>query len=164
MKLRIVKTYSMKLAEIEKNWILVDAKDLVLGRVASEVSMLLRGKRKVRYTPHMDCGDYVIVINADKVALTGRKSELKDGKIYYKHTGYPGGLKETTAGKILAGKTPGKVMRKAVERMITSNPLGNKQMSNLFVYVGSEHPHAAQQPVLHDFASKNSKNTIRKAN
>ena len=163
MKLRIVKTYSMKLAEIEKNWILVDAKDLVLGRVASEVSMLLRGKNKVKYTPHMDCGDYVIVINAEKVALTGKKSELKDGKIYYRHTGFPGGLKETTAGKMLAGKTPEKVMRKAVERMITRNPLGNKQMSNLFVYAGEEHPHAAQKPTLYDFASKNSKNTIRKA-
>ncbi len=159
-----MRTYTTKLADIDKRWVLIDATDLVLGRLASEISMILRGKNKVTYTPHMDCGDYVVVINADKVALTGNKGERKDGKIYYRHTGFPGGIKETTAGKILEGKHPERVLIQAVKRMITRNALGDRQMSHLFAYSGSEHPHAAQQPVTYDFANKNSKNIRKKAN
>ena len=159
-----MRTYTTKLADIDKRWVLIDATDLVLGRLASEISMILRGKNKVTYTPHMDCGDYVVVINADKVALTGNKGERKDGKIYYRHTGFPGGIKETTAGKILEGKHPERVLIQAVKRMITRNSLGDRQMSHLFAYSGSEHPHAAQQPVTYDFANKNSKNIRKKAN
>ena len=157
-KIIAVKTYTMKLGEIQKNWILIDAQNLVLGRLASEISMILRGKNKVKYTPHMDCGDYVVVVNADKIALTGNKGARKDGKIYYRHTGFPGGIKETTAGKILEGKHPERVLKQAVKRMITRNPLGSKQMSHLFVYSGPDHPHAAQQPLSHDFGAKNLKN------
>ena len=159
-----MRTYTTKLADIDKRWILIDATDLVLGRLASEISMILRGKNKVTYTPHMDCGDYVIVVNADKIALTGNKGERKDGKIYYRHTGFPGGIKETTAGKILEGKHPQRVLIQAVKRMITRNSLGDQQMSHLFAYAGSEHPHAAQQPVKYDFANKNSKNIRKRAN
>jgi large subunit ribosomal protein L13 len=152
------KTYSAKPAEINKSWLLIDAKDLVLGRLASEVAKILRGKNKPTFTPHMDCGDNVIIINARAVKLTGRKSDRKDGKIYYRHTGYPGGIKETTAGKILEGRYPERVIEYAVKRMITKNNLRNKQMSNLHIYAGESHPHEAQKPIFYDFANKNPKN------
>jgi large subunit ribosomal protein L13 len=150
-----MKTYSARPAEIEKKWILIDAEEVVLGRLAVQVANLLRGKHKTTYTPHMDCGDNVIVINAGKVKLTGKK--LSD-KIYYWHTGYPGGIKQRTAGQILEGKQPDRVVRKAIERMVPRGPLGRQQMKNLRVYAGAEHPHEAQNPSVLDFAAKNSKN------
>ena len=150
-----MKTYSAKASEIEKKWFVIDADGLVLGRLASQIAMILRGKHKTTYTPHMDCGDNVIVVNAEKVAMTGRK--LSDKK-YYWHTGYPGGIKERTAGQILDGKHPERVIMKAVERMITRNRLGRQQLKNLRVYTGAEHPHEAQQPEVLDIAARNPKN------
>lgn len=154
-----MKTYSAKASEIEKKWLVIDAENVVLGRLAAEVAKILRGKHKATYTPHMDDGDNVIIINADKVHLTGRKANTKDGKFYYRHTGFPGGIKQTTAGKLLASKYPERVVKQAVRRMITRNPLGDKQFSNLYVYAGTEHPHAAQKPAEYNFAAKNSKNS-----
>lgn len=148
-------TYATKASDIERKWYVLDAEGVVLGRLAAEVSKLLRGKHKPSYSPNLDCGDYVIVINADKVKLTGKK--LTDKK-YFKHTGWIGGIKETTAGKILAGRFPERVIIKAVERMISRNPLGRQQMTKLKVYAGSEHPHTAQNPEVFDIAAKNSKN------
>ncbi len=150
-----MKTYSAKPAEVEKKWYLVDAEGVVLGRLASVIAKVLRGKHKPTFTPHIDCGDNVIVINADKVKLTGKK--LSD-KVYYRHTGYPGGLKERVAGKVLEGAHPERVVTKAVERMITRNKLGSQIMTNLRVYAGTEHPHAAQSPEVLDVASMNPKN------
>jgi large subunit ribosomal protein L13 len=150
-----MKTYSAKPAEVEKKWVLIDAEGVVLGRLASIVAMRLRGKHKPTFTPHVDCGDNVIVINAEKVKLTGRK--LAD-KAYYRHTGHPGGIKEARAGAILESKHPHRVITKAVERMISRNPLGRKQMKNLRVYAGTEHPHEAQKPEVLDLAAMNPKN------
>ena len=150
-----MKTYSAKPAEIEKKWFLVDAQDVVLGRMAVRIANILRGKHKTTYTPHMDCGDNVIVINADKVRLTGKK--LAD-KIYYWHTGHPGGIKERTAGQILGGRHPERVVEKAVERMVPRGPLGRQQMRNLRVYAGAEHPHEAQAPTVLDVGAENPKN------
>ncbi len=150
-----MKTYSARPADIEKQWILIDAEEVVLGRLAVQVANLLRGKHKTTYTPHMDCGDNVIVINAGKIKLTGKK--LSD-KIYYWHTGYPGGIKQRTAGQILEGKQPDRVVRKAIERMVPRGPLGRRQLKNLRVYAGAEHPHEAQNPSVLDFAAKNPKN------
>ena len=150
-----MKTYSAKPDEIVRKWFIVDAEDLVLGRMASQIALRLRGKHKPMYTPHMDCGDNIIVINAEKVKLTGRK--LSD-KIYYWHTGHPGGIKSRTAGAILEGDHPERVVIKAVERMISRNPLGTQQMRKLHVYAGPEHPHDAQQPEVLDIAAMNSKN------
>jgi large subunit ribosomal protein L13 len=153
-----MKTYSMKESEVDKKWLLIDATDIILGRLASEAAMILSGKRKPTYTPSQDCGDNIIIINADKIRLTGNKAALKDGKIYYRHTGYFGGIKETTAGKMLAGKNPQRVVEKAIERMLSSSTMGRKRLSNVYVYAGDAHPHGAQQPVVLDFASINSKN------
>ncbi len=153
--LNSMKTYTMTPAEVDKKWHLVDADGLVLGRMASIIANIVRGKHKPGYTPHMDCGDHVVVINAEKVKLTGKK--LTD-KIYYWHTGYPGGIKERTAGKILGGKHPERVILKAVERMVPRGPLGRDQMRNLRVYAGAAHPHEAQQPVPLDIAAMNPKN------
>ncbi len=150
-----MKTYSAKPTEVEKQWILIDASDLVLGRLASLIAMRLRGKHKPMFTPHIDCGDHVVVVNADKVALTGKK---KADKIYYRHTGYPGGIKSTKAGQVLEGKFPERVLLKAVERMLPRGPMGRKQFSNLRVYAGEEHPHEAQEPKLLDVAKLNPKN------
>ncbi len=150
-----MKTFSARPADIDKKWILVDADGVVLGRMASQIALILRGKHKPSYTPHMDCGDNVVVINAGKVHLTGKK--LKD-KIYYRHTGYPGGIKERRAGEILAGKHPERVVQKAIERMIPSGPLGRRQLKNLRVYAGAEHPHEAQNPEVVDIAARNPKN------
>ena len=151
-----MKTFSLKPADVDKKWIIVDAEGLVVGRLASIVAMRLRGKHKPTYTPHVDDGDNVIIVNAEKVVLTGRKREQKT---YYWHTGYPGGIKERKAGQILNGRFPERVLEKAVERMIPRGPLGRKQMGNLKVYAGPEHPHAAQQPKPLDIASLNRKNT-----
>ena len=150
-----MKTYSMKASEIDKKHYVVDAEGLVLGRMAAVIATVLRGKNKPTYTPHMDCGDHVIVINAEKIVLTGNK--LTDKK-YYRHTGYPGGIRERTPEKILESKRPGEVIEKAVQRMLPRGPLGRQQFSNLRVYVGSEHPHEAQQPETLDIAGMKSKN------
>ncbi|RYE06320.1 MAG: 50S ribosomal protein L13 [Rickettsiaceae bacterium] len=153
-----MKTYSAKPSEIKKKWWVIDAKDVILGRLASEVAKILRGKNKPTFTPHMDCGDHVIIINAEKVHLTGNKLDRKDGKIYYRHTGFPGGIKETTAGKMREGRYPERLIKMAVSRMLTRNVLSSKQISNMHVYAGAEHPHTAQKPELYDFASMNRKN------
>jgi len=151
-----MKTYSAKPSEVERKWILVDAEDAVLGRLAAAVATRLRGKHKPVYTPHIDCGDTVVVINAEKVKLSGRKM---DNKVYYRHTGYPGGIKSTTPREILEGKYPERVIEEAVRRMIPKGPLGRKQLRNLKVYAGSDHPHASQQPERLDLAALNAKNT-----
>ncbi len=150
-----MKTYSAKPSEVVKTWFVVDAEGVVLGRLASQVSKILRGKHKPSYTPHIDCGDNVIIVNAKKVRLTGKK--LAD-KIYYRHTGHPGGIKARTAGEILEGKHPERVVIKAVERMVPHGPLGRQQMKNLRVYAGAEHKHEGQQPVPLDIAAMNPKN------
>lgn len=150
-----MKTYSAKPGEVDKKWLIVDAEGVVLGRLASLIATRLRGKHKPLYTPHIDCGDNVIVINADKVKLTGRK--MTD-KVYYRHTGHPGGIKQATPKQILEGRFPERVIEKAVERMIPRGPLGRQQMRNLKVYAGTDHPHEAQKPEVIDMASLNSKN------
>lgn len=152
------KTYTATPADIEKGWCVVDAEGLVLGRLASIIANRLRGKHKPGYTPHMDCGDNVIVVNAEKVLLKGNK---RTAKTYYWHTGYPGGIKSRTADKILDGKHPERVIIKAVERMIPRGPLGRRCMKHLHVYAGASHPHEAQQPATLDVASMNPKNTAR---
>src|SRR3974390_3376322 len=151
-------TYSAKASEIEKKWVLIDAEGLVVGRVASLVALRLRGKHKPSYTPHMDCGDNVIVVNAAKVLLTGAKLNKKEN---YWHTGYIGGIKERKAGEVINGRFPERVVEKAVERMLPRGPLGRKQLANLRVYKGAEHPHAAQNPEKVDVASMNRKNVRR---
>ncbi len=151
-----MKTYTAKPADIEKKWILIDAEGVVLGRLASIIAMRLRGKHKATYTPHMDMGDNVIVINADKVQLTGNK---RADKTYYWHTGHPGGIKQRTAGQLLEGKFPERVVEKAVQRMLPGGPLSRKQMKNLRVYAGTTHPHEAQNPEVLDVKSMNPKNT-----
>jgi len=152
-------TKFLKTADVEKKWILIDAEGVVVGRLATFVAMRLRGKHRPDYTPHIDCGDNVIIINADKVHFTGKK---RSDKIYYRHTGYVGGIKETTAGKILDGRFPDRVMRKAVQRMLPKeSPLARKQLSNLRVYAGAEHEHTAQNPEVIDFKSVSEKNVKR---
>ncbi len=150
-----MKTFSAKAADIEKKWFVIDADGLVLGRLATLVAIRLRGKHKPIFTPHVDCGDNIIVINADKVKLTGNKALQK---VFNWHTGYAGGVKGRTQGEILAGKHPERVVYKAVERMITRNNLGRAQMGNLRVYPGTVHPHEAQQPEVLDVAAMNPKN------
>lgn len=150
-----MKTYSMKPAEVQKKWFVVDAESLVLGRMAVVIANTLRGKNKPGYTPHVDCGDNVVVVNAEKVALTGKK--LTD-KLYHRHTGYPGGIKTRTARQILSGKKPEDVIMLAVQRMLPRNTLARKQLTNLKVYAGTEHPHGAQQPEPLDIGAMNSKN------
>jgi large subunit ribosomal protein L13 len=148
-------TYSAKPAEVEKKWVVIDAAGLVVGRLASLVAMRLRGKHLPTYTPHVDCGDNVIIINAKKAVLTGRKLQQK---VYYHHTGYIGGIKERTAKAIMEGRFPERILEKAVERMLPRGPLGRRQLSNLRVYAGPEHPHAAQNPEPVDIAAMNRKN------
>jgi large subunit ribosomal protein L13 len=150
-----MKTYSAKPNEVEKKWVLIDAEDVVLGRLASTVANILRGKTKPQYTPHIDVGDHVVIINADKVKLTGNK--LADKKFFW-HTGFPGGIKERTIEQILGGRYPERVIQKAVERMMPRGPLGRAQLKKLRVYAGTEHPHEAQQPEVLDFAARNPKN------
>ena len=150
-----MKTFSASPADIEKKWILIDAEGLVVGRLAAIIASRLRGKHKASFTPNMDCGDNVIVINADKVQLTGNKRQDN----HYWHTGYPGGIKSRTKEQILDGKHPERVLTLAVKRMLPSNRLSRKIMTNLRVYGGSDHPHQAQAPEILDVRSMNSKNT-----
>lgn len=151
-----MQTYSAKPSEVTKKWLVIDAEGVVLGRLASHVANLLRGKHKTIFTPHIDTGDHVVVINADKVKLTGKK--LKN-KIYYRHTGHAGGIKAATPEFILSSKYPERVIEKAVERMMPKeSPLARQQLGKLRVYGGNEHPHTAQQAEVYDFASKNPKN------
>lgn len=150
-------TASAKPADVTKKWILIDADGLVVGRLASIVANRLRGKHKAQFSPHVDCGDNVIVINAEKVRFTGRKATQK---VYYRHTGYPGGIKEVRADKLLEGRFPERVIEKAVERMIPRGPLGRRQMRNLRVFKGPDHPHAAQNPEILDVAAMNRKNKV----
>jgi len=151
-----MKTFSATPADIEKKWILIDAEGVVLGRLASIVANRLRGKHKPTFTPSMDMGDNVIVINAAKVQLTGKK---RSDKVHYWHTGYPGGIKSRTAGQILESEHPERLVVKAVQRMLPGGKLSRKQMTNLRVYAGAEHPHAAQNPEVLDVKSMNPKNT-----
>src|SRR5436309_1015076 len=150
-----MKTFSAKPSDIDKKWLLIDAEGLVLGRLASLIAMRLRGKHKPSYTPHMDCGDHVVVVNAEKVQLTGNKAAAD---IFYWHTGYPGGIKGRSKGQILVGKHPERVIEKAVERMVPRGPLGRQVMRNLRVYAGPDHPHTAQAPEKLDIAAMNRKN------
>ncbi|MDB5474684.1 MAG: rplM [Phenylobacterium sp.] len=149
-------TASLKPAEVEKKWIVIDAKDAVVGRLASFIAMRLRGKHRPDYTPHVDCGDFVVVLNADKVKFTGRKLQ---NKIFYWHTGHPGGVKQRTAGQILEGKYPERILEKAVERMLPKeSPLARKQLTHLRIYNSDTHPHEAQNPETIAFADLNAKN------
>ncbi|MEE4205347.1 MAG: 50S ribosomal protein L13 [Erythrobacter sp.] len=157
MKALSKQTRSIKPAEVEKKWHLIDAEDLVVGRLASIIANILRGKTKPSFTPHVDCGDHVVVINVDKVKFTGKKTQ---DKRYYKHTGYIGGIKETSPAKVLEGRFPERVLEKAVERMIPRGPLGRQQMKALHLYAGTEHPHAGQDPQVLDVASMNRKNKV----
>ncbi len=150
-----MKTYAAKPKEVEKKWVIVDAEGVVLGRLASIIATRLRGKHKPSFSPHVDCGDNVVVINADKVRLTGNK---KDADLFFWHTGYPGGIKSRSKGQILEGKHPERVVEKAVERMLPKGPMGRRVFKNLRVYPGIEHPHEAQKPEILDVASMNSKN------
>ncbi|MBA2127645.1 50S ribosomal protein L13 [Hyphomicrobium methylovorum] len=148
-------TYVAKPATVEKKWVLIDAEGLVVGRLAALIATRLKGKHKPIYTPHVDCGDNIVVINAEKVVFTGAKRE---DKVYYKHTGYPGGIKERSPRQILEGKTPERIVEKAVERMLARGPLQRQLMRNLRVYKGGEHPHTAQNPEQLDVAKLNRKN------
>ncbi|MDB5424084.1 MAG: rplM [Phenylobacterium sp.] len=149
-------TASLKPADVEKKWIVIDAENAVVGRLASFIAMRLRGKHRPDYTANVDCGDFVVVVNADKVKFTGRKLA---NKIYYWHTGHPGGVKERTAGQILGGKYPERILEKAVERMLPKeSPLARKQMTHLRIYNAPEHPHEAQNPETIAFADLNAKN------
>jgi len=150
-------TRSLKPAEVQKDWVLIDADGLVLGRLASLVAMRLRGKHKPQFTPHVDCGDHVVIVNARKVRVTGNKAEQS---VFYWHTGFPGGIKGRSIRERLDSRFPERVLEKAVERMITRGPLGRKQMRNLHVYAGAEHPHAGQQPKSLDVAAMNRKNKV----
>ena len=150
-----MKTYSAKPSEIEKKWFVVDAEGVVLGRLATILALRLRGKHKPIFTPHMDTGDNIIVINAEKVKITGKKG---DQSIFHWHTGYPGGIKERTQNEILASKFPNRVLENAVRRMLPKNTMGRNVLKNLKVYAGSEHPHAAQNPTVLDVAGMNAKN------
>lgn len=154
-----MKTYNAKMAEVEKKWVVIDGEGLVVGRLASIVANRLRGKHLPTYTPNVDCGDNVIIVNAEKVVFTGRKRENKK---YYWHTGHPGGIKDRTAAQLLDGRFPERVVKKAVQRMLPKeSPLARQQLGNLKVYAGPEHPHDAQQPEKLDIAAMNPKNTLR---
>jgi large subunit ribosomal protein L13 len=149
-------TFSAKPAEIEKKWVMIDAKGLIVGRLATIVARRLRGKHLPIFTPHVDCGDNVIIINAEHAVFTGKKREKK---VYYRHTGYIGGIKERTAKSIFEGKFPQRILEKAVERMLPHGPLGRRQLGNLRVYAGPDHPHAAQNPEPLDIAALSRKNS-----
>ena len=151
-----MKTFNIKPADVKKEWLVIDADGLVLGRLASLIAMRLRGKHLPTFTPNVDCGDQIVVVNAEKVRLTGNKAR---DSIFYWHTGHPGGIKGLSQGAILAGKHPERVIEKAVERMLPRGPLGRQQLSNLRVYNGPEHPHEAQQPTKLDVAALNRKNS-----
>ncbi len=150
-------THSLKPAAVQKAWTLIDAEGLVLGRLATIVANLLRGKHKPQFTPHVDCGDHIVIINAEKIVVTGAKDEQK---IFYWHTGYPGGIKGRTVRERLESRHPERVVEKAIERMITRGPLGREQMRSLHVYAGPEHPHGGQQPQALDVKAMNRKNSL----
>jgi large subunit ribosomal protein L13 len=150
-----------KQKEVQKSWLLMDAKDAVLGRLASAIAKILKGKHKPGYVPYLDCGDNVIVINAEKVHLTGKKTDPKLGKVYYRHTGYPGGIKEDSASGILGGRYPERVLEMAILRMLKKTPQRKSLMSNLRLYAGESHPHEGQCPTFYDFANINPKNVKR---
>ena len=151
-----MQTYSAKASEIRKKWVLIDGEGLVVGRLAAIIATRLRGKHKPMYTPHLDCGDNVIVINAEKVLLTGNK---RQDQVYHYHTGYIGGIKERSPEHYLSGKSPQRVVENAVRRMLPRGPLGKHQFAHLRVYAGPDHPHAAQQPEVLDIAAMNPKNS-----
>ena len=153
-----MKTFSLKKEEIKKNWVLIDAKDIVLGRLAAFSANVLRGKNKPNYTPNQDCGDNLVIINSDHVLLTGKKSK---NKIYYRHTGYPGGIKETNPEKMKEKKKSPEIIKLAIKRMIPSGPLGYKQLLNCKIFTGEKHSHEAQQPQKINFAALNKKNFKR---
>tara|TARA_B100000686_G_C16372568_1_gene753316 strand:+ start:215 stop:676 length:462 start_codon:yes stop_codon:yes gene_type:complete len=153
-----MKTFSLKKEEIKKDWLLIDAEKAILGRLAVVSANILRGKNKPEYTPNQDCGDNLIIINSDKVALTGNKEE---NKIYYKHTGYPGGIKETNPSKMKSKNKSIDLVKLAIKRMIPKGPLGRKQLSNCKIFNGSEHPHKAQNPKLINLKDLNTKNILR---
>ena len=155
-----MKTYTARPSEIERGWFLIDAEGLVLGRLAAILANRLRGKHKAMFTPHMDCGDHIVVVNAEKVVLTGKK---RTQKVYYHHTGHPGGIKERRADKVLDGRFPERVIEAAVKRMVPSGPLGRDVLRKLHVYKGGEHPHQGQQPVALDIAAMNRKNSTLEA-
>jgi large subunit ribosomal protein L13 len=149
------KTFEMRHQDVKKSWVLIDADGVILGRLAAAIATILRGKHLATFTPSVDMGENVIVINAEKVRMTGRKAEEKE---FFWHTGHPGGIKSRTRAKILASAHPERVIEKAVERMMPRGPLGHRQVGNLKVYKGAEHPHAAQNPKVIDFAAQNPKN------
>ena len=153
--MQAMKTYSAKPTDVDRKWFLVDAEDLVLGRLAVVVANRLRGKNKTMFTPHIDCGDNVVIVNAEKIRLTGNK---RANKVYYWHTGYPGGIKSRTAEAILDGDHPERVVQKAVQRMLPRTKLGRQQLTKLKIYAGPDHPHEAQSPIVLDIAAMNSKN------
>ena len=153
-----MRTFSLRADQIKKDWVVVDAKDMILGRLSAVIASYLRGKHKPEFTPSMDCGDYVVVINADKVQVTGNKM---DDHVFYWHTGYPGGIKQRTLKERLNSKFPERVISKAVERMLPKGPLGRQMLRNLKIYSGENHPHTAQQPKVLDVASMNAKNVKR---
>lgn len=155
-----MKTYTARPSEIERGWFLVDADGLVLGRLAAILANRLRGKHKATFTPHMDCGDHIVVINAEKVVLTGKK---RVQKVYYHHTGHPGGIKERRADKVLDGRFPERVIEAAVKRMVPRGPLGRDVLRKLHIYKGGEHPHQGQQPQALDIAAMNRKNASETA-
>lgn len=155
-----MKTYTARPSEIERGWFLVDADGLVLGRLAAILANRLRGKHKATFTPHMDCGDHIVVINAEKVVLTGKK---RVQKVYYHHTGHPGGIKERRADKVLDGRFPERVIEAAVKRMVPRGPLGRDVLRKLHIYKGGEHPHQGQQPQALDIAAMNRKNSVAEA-
>lgn len=150
-----MKSYSATPKDVKNQWWIIDAEGVVLGRLASQVAMILRGKHKAMFTPHIDCGDSVVIINAEKVKITGKK---KEDKKFFWHTGFPGGIKETTPAKTFRTKFPQRVVERAILRMLPEGPLGAKQYGKLRVYAGTEHPHTAQQPQTLDLAAKNAKN------
>ncbi len=153
--MQAMKTYSAKPTDVDRKWFIVDADGLVLGRLAVVVANRLRGKHKPMFTPHIDCGDNIVIVNAEKVRLTGNK---RADKVYYWHTGYPGGIKSRTAEAILDGDHPERVLKKAVQRMLPKTKLGRQQFTKLKIYAGPDHPHEAQSPVVLDVAAMNSKN------
>lgn len=153
--MQAMKTYSAKPSEVDHKWYIIDADGLVLGRLAVVVARMLRGKHKAMFTPHIDCGDNIVIVNAEKIRLTGKK---RSDKVYYWHTGYPGGIKSRTAEAILDGDHPERVIQKAVQRMLPKNIMGRKQLTKLKVYAGTEHPHDAQSPEVLDVAAMNPKN------
>jgi len=162
-KIRVAKSvqttgFSLRHQDVKKQWVIVDAEGAILGRLAASIATMLRGKHRPTFTPSVDCGDNVIVINAEKVQMTGHKMEEKE---FHYHTGHPGGIKTRTRAQIIAGAHPERVIEKAVERMMPRGPLGNRQMGNLKVYAGKDHPHAAQNPKAIDFAARNNKNKKR---